>query len=82
MLFYKNYGPKQFFATFVSLLGGLAGALGVVGIIAFFTSKFKDNRRHRRWVIGIALFFGLRKLADIIAVRKAKKLLEREQKHS
>ena len=71
MIFWNNY-PKCFLATFISIIGGVSGLMGV----ALAIETFSENPMAAilGGAIGIAGFIGLRKLADIVAARKYARL--------
>ena len=71
MVFWTNY-PKCFLATMISLIGGVCGLMGVAA--AFETFSEGPVEAILCGAVGIACFFGLRKLADIVAAKKYEKL--------
>ena len=76
MVFFKSY-PKCFIATLISIFGGVSGLMGVLGLVESFSSG-TVGEGIVVFAVCTALFFGLRKLADIIAESKYKRLAAKE----
>ena len=77
--FYKYYS-KCFLATALSFIGSFCGAMAVVALIQVVIGRgdFSGKDGVITIVVCGALFFVLRKLADVAATRKYKKLTAQE----
>ena len=77
--FYKSY-KKCFLATALSFTGGCCGAIAVISLIQVILGRgdFTGSEGLIGSVVCAVLFFALRKLADVVAARKYRKLAAKE----
>jgi len=77
MFFYKRYGRGHFGATFLSTIGGLFGLLALYFAIYLIKGGYEKASDLVFIAVGIAGFFGFRKLADVVYERKLKRMQQK-----